>query len=42
MYRGLLSFMAMNCGVVVFNVDYRLAPEYRFGRDKTPILDFLT
>jgi len=26
MYKGFLSYMAMDCGVVVFNVDYRLAP----------------
>ena len=29
MYKGLLSYMAVDCGVVVFNVDYRLAPETR-------------
>ena len=28
-YRNYLSYMAMDCGVVVFNVDYRLAPEAR-------------
>jgi len=28
-YAGFLSHMAMDCGVVVFNVDYRLAPETR-------------
>jgi len=27
LYKGFLSHMAMDCGVVVFNVDYRLAPE---------------
>jgi len=27
LYKGFLSYMAMDCGVVVFNVDYRLAPE---------------
>ena len=27
MYKGLLSYMAVDCSVVVFNVDYRLAPE---------------
>ena len=41
-YANYLSYMALDCGVVVFNVDYRLAPEYRFGIDKTPTLDFLT
>ena len=29
MYKGFLSYMAMDCGVVVFNVDYRLAPGTR-------------
>ena len=29
LYKGFLSHMAMDCGVVVFNVDYRLAPETR-------------
>ena len=29
LYRLYLAHMAMHCGVVVFNVDYRLAPETR-------------
>ena len=29
MHKGLLSHTAVNCGVVVFNVDYRLAPGTR-------------
>merc|ERR1712236_92088 len=37
MYSGLLSYMATSCGVVVFNVDYRLAPE---ARCPTNVLDF--
>ena len=32
-YAGLLSHMAVDCGVVVFNVDYRLAPETRLASD---------
>ena len=30
-YGNYLSYMALDCGVVIFNVDYRLAPEYRSG-----------
>ena len=30
LYRNYLSHMALSCGVVIFNVDYRLAPEARF------------
>ena len=26
-YKPYLSYMAVDCGVVVYNVDYRLAPE---------------
>eukprot|EP00092_Neocalanus_flemingeri_P037993 GFUD01041361.1.p1 GENE.GFUD01041361.1~~GFUD01041361.1.p1 ORF type:complete len:353 (+),score=93.20 GFUD01041361.1:247-1305(+) len=37
MYKGFLSYMAMDCGVVVFNVDYRLAPETRCPNN---VLDF--
>ena len=33
-----LSYMAMNCGVVVYNVDYRLAPGVRAPNN---ILDFV-
>ena len=29
MHKGMLSHTAVNCGVVVFNVDYRLAPGTR-------------
>ena len=29
-YKGYLSHMAMTCGVVVFNVDYRLAPDTKY------------
>ena len=29
LYKMYLSHMASDCGVVVFNVDYRLAPESR-------------
>merc|ERR1719228_1166037 len=36
-YSGFLSYMAMDCGVVVFNVDYRLAPETRCPNN---VLDF--
>jgi len=36
-YQGFLAHMAMTCGVVVFNVDYRLAPETRCPNN---ILDF--
>ena len=31
-YAGFLSHMALDCGVVVFNVDYRLAPETRYDQ----------
>merc|ERR1711970_965987 len=37
MYKGLLSYMAVDCGVIVFNVDYRLAPETRYPNN---VLDF--
>merc|ERR1711910_34792 len=37
MYAPFLSYMAMDCGVVVFNVDYRLAPETRCPNN---VLDF--
>merc|ERR1712086_417143 len=37
MYAGYLSYMAMDCGVVVFNVDYRLAPGTRCPNN---VLDF--
>merc|ERR1711981_932410 len=36
-YSGFLSHMALDCGVVVFNVDYRLAPETRCPNN---VLDF--
>jgi len=36
-YAGFLSYMAVDCGVVVFNVDYRLAPETRCPNN---VLDF--
>jgi len=36
-YAGFLSHMAVDCGVVVFNVDYRLAPETRCPNN---VLDF--
>jgi len=36
-YAGFLSHMALDCGVVVFNVDYRLAPETRCPNN---VLDF--
>lgn len=36
-YKGFLSYMAKDCGVVVFNVDYRLAPETRCPNN---VLDF--
>jgi len=36
-YKGFLSHMATDCGVVVFNVDYRLAPGTRCPNN---ILDF--
>ena len=29
LYKMYLAHMAFDCGVVVFNVDYRLAPEVR-------------
>ena len=29
LYKGFLAHMAVDCRVVVFNVDYRLAPETR-------------
>ena len=28
-YKPYMSYMAVDCGVKVFNVDYRLAPETR-------------
>jgi len=37
LYRNYLSYMALTCGVVVFNVDYRLAPEARCPNN---VLDF--
>ena len=37
-YVSYLSFMAANCGVVVFNVDYRLAPGVQAPSN---ILDFV-
>merc|ERR1711892_542485 len=37
MYTGFLSHMAVDCGVVVFNVDYRLAPGTRCPNN---VLDF--
>ena len=30
MYKGFLAHMAVDSRVVLFNVDYRLAPETRF------------
>jgi len=36
-YKPYLSYMAMDCGVKVFNVDYRLAPETRYPNN---VLDF--
>ena len=30
MYKGFLAHMAVDSRVIVFNVDYRLAPEARF------------
>lgn len=30
MYTPFLSHMAVDCGIVVFNVEYRLAPETRY------------
>jgi len=36
-YKPYLSYMAVDCGVVVFNVDYRLAPETRSPNN---VLDF--
>merc|ERR1711990_906778 len=36
-YKGFLAHMALQCGVVVFNVDYRLAPETRCPNN---VLDF--
>ena len=32
MHKGFLSHRAVDCGVVVFNVDYRLAPGTRSGK----------
>ena len=32
LYKGFLAHMAVDCRVVVFNVDYRLAPETRSRR----------
>merc|ERR1719402_786624 len=37
MHKPVLADMAVNCGVVVFNVDYRLAPQTRCPNN---ILDF--
>jgi len=37
LYAPYMSYMAMDCGVVVFNVDYRLAPETRCPNN---VLDF--
>lgn len=37
MHKDVLAFMAMNCGVVIFNVDYRLAPQTRCPNN---VLDF--
>jgi len=37
LYANPLSFIAMECGVVVFNVDYRLAPE---ARSPNNVLDY--
>merc|ERR1712088_297990 len=37
MYKGFLAHMALDCRVVVFNVDYRLAPETRCPNN---VLDF--
>merc|ERR1712210_410488 len=37
MYKGFLAHMAVDCRVVVFNVDYRLAPETRYPNN---VLDF--
>lgn len=37
LYRNYLSHMALSCGVVIFNVDYRLAPE---ARSPNNVLDF--
>merc|ERR1712183_346834 len=37
LYTRFLSHMALDCGVVVFNVDYRLAPETRCPNN---VLDF--
>jgi len=36
-YSNYLSYMALTCGVVIFNVDYRLAPETRCPNN---VLDF--
>ena len=33
MYKGFLAHMAVDSRVVVFNVDYRLAPETRFKNE---------
>ena len=33
MYKGFLAHMAVDCRVIVFNVDYRLAPEARFKNE---------
>ena len=40
LYRNYLSYMALTCGVVVFNVDYRLAPEARFKHIEPPDFTF--
>ena len=32
MYKGFLAHMALDSRVIVFNVDYRLAPETRLKR----------
>ena len=36
MYKGFLAHMAVDSGVIVFNVDYRLAPETRFKNEELP------
>jgi len=37
MYSGFLAHMAVTCGIIVFNVDYRLAPETKCPNN---VLDF--
>ena len=36
MYKGFLAHMAVDSRVIVFNVDYRLAPETRFKNEELP------